>query len=226
MTRPLRALGALLLVLLVAAGVGGCGAPRSGRLTVVDPTALPYGMATTPPTSTGTEPPATLRSGRGPQVFFVDGTTQLRPVDVDVTGLAAPEAVRRLLGMLVQGPTAAQRDSGLATVFPPGTSLELTRLDRGTATVRVQLAVSPPAPDALPLAAGQIVLTATSVPGVEEVALLDASGPVPAPLPGGRLADGPVGAGVYRSLLTTAAPAPGRHETRTTCAARQETMTC
>ena len=207
MSRPGRGLRSLLAVLVVTA-LCACGAPRSGRLTVVDPTTVPYGLGTSA-TTIGTEPPGDGRNGTGPRAYFVDGTTQLRPVRVDVTGLATPQALRRLLRALVEGPTAGGRAAGLATLFPPGTTLELTRLDRGTATVRVLLTDSAPGPDALPLAAGQVVLTATSVPGVERVALLDDGGPVPAPLPGGRLADEPVSAAAYRSLLATPrSPAP------------------
>lgn len=195
----IRGACAALLAVLVAVALCACGAPRSGRLTVVDPTALPYGGS--PSAGTGTTAGGAGPVGSGPRAFFVDRTSRLRPVPVDVSGLPTPQALRRIFDALVAGPAPAQRDAGLATLFAPGTTLELTRLDGGTASVRVQLTGSPPAADTLPLAAGQVVLTATSVPGVERVALLDAGGPAPASLPGGRLAERPVSEADYRSLL-------------------------
>ena len=58
-----------------------------------------------------------------------------------------------------------------------------------------------PSPSRLPLAVGQLVLTLSSIEGIDDVALTAAGSPIQAPLPGGALTDRPLRADDYAALL-------------------------
>jgi hypothetical protein len=70
-----------------------------------------------------------------------------------------------------------------------------------TAEIEIEVADPGPAPGELPLAVGQVVLSATSVPGVDRVRLLRDGEPLDAPLPDGELTSRPLTASAFASLL-------------------------
>jgi spore germination protein GerM len=84
----------------------------------------------------------------------------------------------------------------------------------GVADVEIRTTVEDPAADRVPLAVGQIVLTATSFPGVDAVRLLRDGRAVPVPVVGGALTAEPVRASDYSALLrrpgATATTGPSR----------------
>ena len=69
------------------------------------------------------------------------------------------------------------------------------------ASVELTPSEQPRTADRLPLAVAPIVLTVTSVDGVDAVMLLREGAPVDVPLPGGEQVSRPVTAAQYQSLL-------------------------
>jgi spore germination protein GerM len=119
-----------------------------------------------------------------------------------------------LLERLTAGPTDADRARGLDTALGQGARLQLRGIDEGVVSLELTPGAPPPAAERLPLAVAQVVLTATSVAGVDSVVLLRDGVPVGVPLPGGEQVSGPVSGEQYMTLLgpqtavTKAAPTP------------------
>ena len=123
---------------------------------------------------------------------------------VAAQGLDAIENL--LLERLTAGPTSASAAWAWPSALPPGTRIRLVRTDGGTATIEVQRGPQEPSADRLPLAVGQVVLTATSVQGITTVQLRTRDGrPMEVPLPGGALTSAPLTAADYASLVVPSA---------------------
>jgi hypothetical protein len=158
-----RRLGAL-----VAAGslvvLGACGIP-------VD--TAPHDIADDALTAQGATASDTPASPSGQRVFFVaadpTGAVRLQAVRRDV-----PSAVSDVLGALFTGLTDTERTSRqLTTQIPVGTKLRsVNPLADGTVVIDVDAVIFEAKGANLTTAIGQIVYTATSVPGVERVRLL------------------------------------------------------
>ncbi len=196
MTRAERVLRAVTTLLVGVAVVAGCGAPTSSPATTVGP--LPYDLAEPSPSASST---VATTPTRGPQVYFVrDGV--LVAASAAPGGSSTRDAVERTLARLALGPSEPERAQRLSTALGPDVSLELVDLRDGLATVAVGSGPQPPGAGQLPLAVGQLVLTLTSLPDVDEV-LLSADGrAIAAPLPDGALTDRPLTARDYRGLTT------------------------
>jgi hypothetical protein len=201
--------GCLVLVLTVA-----CGVPTEGNPVAVSRDRVPYRLLS--PTSSAPASPSALPGTvvTEPQVFFVSPSDQLvaSPQSMPASGLGTVEAA--LLERLTAGPTDADRALGLDTALGQGVTLSLVRIEAGVASLELTPGDPPPAPERLPLAVAQVVLTVTSVAGVDAVTLLRDGAPVDVPLPGGEQVAGPVKAAQYASLLgprtavTKAPPTP------------------
>ena len=201
MSRLLRALAAAVVLALCA----GCGVPSGGDMRTVPPEDVPYGLLSPGPT----EEPTPAAEGPGttsPQLYLVDADDLLVPTPqpVDANGLRS--VVRQLLDQLAGGPSEEQRDRGLGSALGPDVELRLDAIDDGTARVDVSLPTREPAADRLPFAVGQIVLTLTSVAGVDRVLLVRDGEPVEMALPGGARTSAPVGAGQYQQLVAPGEP--------------------
>ncbi len=199
-----RAVRAVLLAALAVALVA-CGVPRSTEPQAVPDERVPYRLLApspaAPPSPTPQEPRVPLTV---PQVYFVE-SEELVPVPVPLEASGAEAVVRLLLERLAAGPTEIERARGLDSALGFGLGLGLASLADGVATVELVGAIEPPSADRLPLAVGQIVLTATSVEGVDAVVLLRDGAPVNIPLPGGEQVTGPVTATPYFPLLAPSA---------------------
>lgn len=195
--------GAVLALFLCA-----CGAPTSGDVQELP--SVPYNLMS--PTPPATSAPAAQPSAR-PRLYLVRDDT-LVPVRVSTSAAADTAAtVTALLQRLTQGPQEAERNRGLSSALGPDVAVGLVRMDGTTAVVDVRAGAQPPRAGRLPLAVGQIVLTAVSVPGVEAVQLTADGHPVQAPLPDGALTERPLVGRDYISLLgrsTTLSPTPSR----------------
>ena len=75
---------------------------------------------------------------------------------------------------MVDGPTSGERDDELTTALPPRIQLSVAHVDGGTATVDLSGTSAAAAGEQSRRAVGQIVLTATSLPGVSAVLLTHA----------------------------------------------------
>jgi hypothetical protein len=181
-----------------------CGVPTNGSTRALDAENVPYDLLRTAPAGTPV-PTVTGPTVTVPQVFFLDVDDQLVPQrqPVEASGLAP--VVQSLLARLVAGPNDEQRAAGLGSALGPDVQLDLVDVVDGTASIEVTPSSQTPAADRLPLAIGQVVLTVTSVDGVDRVTFLQAGAPIEAPLPGGARTSQPVTAADYSTLLASTA---------------------
>lgn len=197
-------------VLAVLALLAGCGVPTGGAPTPIAATDIPYGLATP-----STAPPATLAEpvADPARVFLVAPDDSLVPRVRDVEGTTRRERLADLLAHLAAGPTGEERDEQLSTALPPDVELTVTDVALGTATVDIARTVDAPSGWATRRTVAQLVLTATSVSGIDAVRLTLDGDPVEAPLPDGELTSEPLTADDYAVFLTpppppTTVPAP------------------
>ncbi len=187
---------------IAVAGVlalSACGLPSPGSAQRIDDGDVPYRLLETDVQSAE---PSTQEGipGPVPVVFWVIGD-RLVPEAADGSCAESPEAlVARLLSELTGGPGDNSRDLGRSTALPPGSGLELIDIVDGRAEVDVESDMSVSA-ERLPVAAGQLVLTVLSAPGVRSVSLVSEDGPVQVPLPGGALTEGSVTVDDYTGLV-------------------------
>ncbi|WP_167760852.1 GerMN domain-containing protein [Geodermatophilus sp. DF01-2] len=188
-------LAGLLLALLAA-----CGVPTGGAADAIPASDVPYGLASPAPTPTTTAAPEPVLDPS--RVYLVGPDDVLLPQPRDVTGSSPEERLGALLGELAAGPTTAERDLQLSTALPPEVELSVTAFSGGTATVDISGSSEAPTGLAGRRAVAQIVLSATSVPGIGAVVLTMDGQRVEAPLPSGELTPEPLTADDYDLLLT------------------------
>jgi spore germination protein GerM len=199
---------ARVVVTVVAAlafgSLASCGLPHDGAARSIDPHDVPYGLLESDPPALVT--PELKRSSQesATQLYLLGPHDQLVgvPATLDDLGGSPSAQLALLLSRLSQGPTDQQRAEGLGTALSPGVSIELRDLTDSVAQVQVQAGLKDPTADRLPLAIGQLVLSATSVRGVEAVQLVRDGAPVEVPLPGGALTSAPLTRADYAPLLT------------------------
>jgi hypothetical protein len=187
-----------LVVTLLA--VAACGVPTDGTVRTLDADAVPYGLLRTAPAETPA-PEVTGPAVTVPQLFFLDREDRLVPQPQPVPASGLEPVVSALLGRLAEGPSEQQRDQGLASALGPDVGLALVAVTDRVAQIDVMPSAQSPAADRLPLAIGQVVLTATSVDGVDRVVFLQDGVTLEVPLPGGARTAQPVSASDYASLL-------------------------
>lgn len=192
-----RVAGTVLLAALTV--LAGCGVPTGGAPEVIPPSAVPYGLAAAPSTTA----PATSGPAREdrPRIYLANSADVLVPSGREASGQTLRDRLTDLLEQLTKGPTGAERDSGLTTALPAGATLSVVKLDGGTATVQLAGTERAPAGQQSRLAVGQIVLTATSLAGIDAVLLTRGGKPLDAPLPSGALTSAPLTAADYQALL-------------------------
>jgi hypothetical protein len=196
--------------LLAAATLGlvvsGCGIPTGGDPLLIAASDVPSGLAAPAPGPTAA-PTAEPRIDPA-RIFLVDAGNALvaRPREVD--GDSPAERLEALLAALASGPTSAERDEQLSTALPPEVRLGLGGIVDGSVTIDIDGPVEAPSGLASRRAVAQIVLSATSVPGVDAVRLTLAGEPVEAPLPSGELTSAPLRAADYAGLVTGGAAPP------------------
>lgn len=182
---------------------------HGGTPNRIEPTDIPYGLASPSPTATPT--PSAEATTDPSRVYWVSAEDAVVPRVREVSGSTRRERLAFLLEQLAAGPSRAERDEQLYSLLPPEVRLSVTGFDDGTATIDLQVQDQALSVVAGRRAVAQIVLTATSVPGVEAVLLELAGEPIEAPLPAGALTAGPLTAQDYAVATTpspTAVPAP------------------
>ncbi len=206
------ALRAVLLAAVLA--VAACGVPVGQAPDPIDPSSVPFGLSDEASASPSSVPSPTT-AVNAPRVYLLDAaqpTKQLVARSRSGQLPADPTAALQLvLGDLAQGPNADDRAAGLTTAVPPGAVLTLAKLDGTTATIDLSGDFANPPVAEQPQFAGQIVLTATSVPGVDQVLLTSGGQQLQLPVADGSITGLPLTAGDYRALLVpTASPSPTR----------------
>ena len=204
-TLPTALLPTAALLAGVLLGTAGCGVPVQDSPTPVAAGQLPYGLGSTAPTTTAA--PTSEPSAESPHVYFVGPQETLVARPRGVSGQTVARQLGALLADLQQGPNQDEVAQQLGTALGPGITLHVTTVVDGTATVDIAGSGDLPAGRGSRLASGQIVLTATSVPGVDSVVLTRNGDLVEALLPNGELTDAPLTAGDYAILLVAPAPA-------------------
>lgn len=185
---------AALTVVLAAA----CGAPPAS-VRSLEPADVPYALLSPSPQSEA------MAEVLGPAVttpsIYLLEEEGLVPVALTVDASSASDVADEVLADLADGPSEEQREMGLSSPLGPGPELALREIDGTTARVEVALSLRDPAADQLPLIAGQLVLSLTSIAGIEAVVLLRDGEPSEVPLPGGARSTAPVRALDYATLL-------------------------
>ncbi|TYP80648.1 AMIN-like domain-containing (lipo)protein [Blastococcus xanthinilyticus] len=204
----------LLGVLLTATA---CGVPTGDDPSTIAPSDVPYGLAAPAPRATAEQTPVPREEAGWAYLVGADGA--LVPLARD-SGAGSPEQrLGMLLAALADGPTDEERARRLSTALPAGVTLSVGGIDGATATIDLSAAAPLPSGVASRQAVAQIVLTATSLPGVEAVLLTSEGEPVEAPLPSGALTDEPLLPADYAVFLSPppatgpAAPATPRPST-------------
>ncbi|MEO5983338.1 MAG: GerMN domain-containing protein [Pedococcus sp.] len=186
-------LGAILVLSTVV--IGGCGVP--GRTSAEVITAVPYDLAQGP---ADPDPTSRVPNSAASKVWWVRGDA-LVPVAAPPEGSSTLVTSRGVIDQLAGGPTEADRGRGLSTALGPDVQLSVAAVSLGRATVDIGAGDQGPSAGQLPLAVGQVVLTLTSIPGIDEVSFTAAGEPVEAPLPGGVLTGRPLTARDYAHLV-------------------------
>lgn len=202
--RARRACGTAVLLVGVLLGGGGCGVPVQSDPTPVPADQLPYGLASRGPSTTA---PTTAPTAESPHVYFVGPRETLVARQRAVSGDTLTRRLTALLASLQAGPNEVELTLQLGSALGPGITLVVTGVVKGTATVDIAGSGDLPAGRGSRLASAEIVLTATSVEGVDSVVLTRNGVPVEALLPNGELTDAPLTAGDYAILLVAPAPA-------------------
>lgn len=194
-----------LALLAVVALTTSCGLPDSGPPHTIDSTNVPYHLL-----GSATAAPSTAQRGSRtttPRVYLMTGADRLVAVEAPLPSSDTKDLLQQLLAQLARGPDESQRSAGLGTALGPGVTFTVNEITGRSAVVQLDPGDQGPAANKLPLAAGQVVLTATSVPGIDRVQLVRADGqPIEVPLPDGALTALPL---VARDYLSLAAGSPG-----------------
>jgi spore germination protein GerM len=203
--RRLRLVTGLLAGVLALAG---CGVPAEVAPSPIDPSSVPFGLSDAAPSSE-TASPSPTTAVNAPTVYLVDAT---RPTTYLVPRSRSGElptdpvaALQVVLLDLAQGPNADDRALGLTSAVPPGAVLTVAQLSNGTATIDLSGDFANPPVAEQPQFAGQIVLSATSVPGVDQVLLTSNGQQLQLPVADGSITGLPLTATDYSSLLAPAA---------------------
>lgn len=189
------------LVLTFPLFTGGCGVPGETPPEAI--TAVPYELSR--PSSAPTpaqQPPSTSRI----RVWMVR-EEKLVPIVVAQAEVDTLDTARSAIARLEQGPADEERAQGLSSALGPDVQLSVQEIRGGEAVVDIRSNGQAPSAGQLPLAVGQVVLTLTSIPGVERVSLTAGGAPIEAPLPGGVLTERPLDARDYTYLVAPSATA-------------------
>ncbi len=198
---PAGVLVGVLVGALVGALLAGCGAPGSTRPAEIEPSEVPYGLL-----SPAVDPLVASSEGDVPEqvattpVYLLGEGGVLLAAPTPVEPGSSTQMAEQALSRLQAGPTDEERAAGLASALGAAVDLSLVSIDVGTARVEVRLNAGELAADQVPLALGQVVLTLTSVAGIESVQLVNDGDPVEMALPGGVLTTAPVTAADYQEL--------------------------
>ena len=202
----LRRLGAAGTLGAVLAAMTSCGVPAGAGPSTIPPSDVPYGLAAPAPRASAA--PSSVPRDEAGWVYLVGPDQALVPRARDSGTGSTEERLGVLLSALAAGPTEQEMARRLSTALPPGVALSVTGIDGATATIDLSGAAPLPSGIASRRAVAQMVLTATSLPGVEAVLLTSDGKPVEAPLPSGALTDAPLLPADYAVFLTPPPPVP------------------
>lgn len=189
----LRWTGTLLVLGLVGALVASCSVGSQRRAATIPSREIP-GALLSP-----AEPSATSPSPQAPTstIYLIQGQRLIgvpRPQE-------PPQTLAALLRSLLRGPTDAEAASGLGTAINTGPILNSVQVTESLATIDLGASFGDIRGQSQVLAAAQVVLTATSYPGIGEVLISLDGVSAEVPLADGTLASRPLAASDYTGLV-------------------------
>jgi spore germination protein GerM len=193
----------LLAALLLVTATAACGVPTGGDPDPIAASDVPYGLVEAVPSPSGA--PTTPVQPDQPRVYLLAEDGALVPQGRSLADGVLRARLDELLDDLAAGPTADELTDRLSTALRPEISLTVEELSDGTATIDLGGTAEAPSGQESRRAVAQIVLTATSLPGVDAVLLNRTGQRVDAPLPSGELSARPLTADDYAPLLTASA---------------------
>lgn len=190
----------LLASLVCALTICACGLPDDG-VTQVDDATVPYQLLD-PEGPARSEPSMIRQPARSqPLLYWLDESELLVPTAVGTSCSEPTETqVASLLEGLASGPSEQDRAAGRVSAWGQPAHLDLVEMSGTTAVVELDPQL-PTSADRLPLAVGQVVLSAASARGLEAVLFVTDGEPVQVPLPGGALTAAAVTAADYAELV-------------------------
>ncbi len=199
---PRRSCAIALACLAIAAG---CGVPVEPVPRVVDPTLVPNQLLETTaprPSDQAKEP-----TGKTTVTYFVSAgrVVPVRRPELDGT---KGEKLRRAVWILLEGPTAKEQAAGIGTAIPIDLDLTVASVHDTTVTIDLAGPLRNTRSEDRTLAVAQIVLTTTSIVGVDAVRLTQKGKTLEAPLVDGSLTLVPLTATAYATLLAEATSTP------------------
>ncbi len=199
-----RRVGAAVAVSLLA--LTGCGVPTGGEVEMIEPAALPSGLIdpatpTPAPSELPSQTPLETAGPGEPGIYLVDGETSLLvQFPREVRALSTEGMLNAILQALAAGPTPEELASGITTNIPPRMTIAVTDLSGDLVTIDLTADQLPSSGQGTS-AVAQIVLSATTVPGVNRVMLSVDGAVVVAPLTEGQVTDQPLTEEDYQSLI-------------------------
>jgi len=191
--------------LLLVAGTAACGVPTGGSPDPIPASEVPYDLASPLPSTSGG--PSSAAELDEPRIYLVTEAGALVAQGRPLPTGTLQDRLAELLDDLAAGPSTTELSDRLSTALRPDTSLGVADLSGTTVTIDLGGSAEAPAGRDSKTAVAQLVLTATSLPGVDEVLLTRAGTQVDAPLPSGQLTSRALTAADYTPLLSpTAAP--------------------
>ncbi|HEX3564722.1 MAG TPA: GerMN domain-containing protein [Acidimicrobiales bacterium] len=191
---PVRGIAALVLAVLIAGLLAGCGIPSSSAPQAIAKSDVPFHLLD--PSSPSTSTPFNAPGGVSEVIYLVDSTLHLTPVYRIV---APPANLTQIVNLLLLGPTDRELTAGTQS-FLTGTTTQsgsnngaLVTVANGVATV--DFATNPVQVVGANqiLAIAQVVFTVTQQPNVTGVLFEIADQPIEVPIgPNGALVPGPV----------------------------------
>jgi hypothetical protein len=188
MTPRLLVLGTVTLLIATACSPGSQEQPEA-----IAHRDVPFQLLET--TTTTREQPADETADRF-DVYLVAGDRLVAAPRSTDQPPSAPLALRALIA----GPTTAETQLGITTAIPGGTRLLRVHRDAGTLEIDLTRGLMSSGADGT-LAIGQLVLTSTSLPGIEGVRISIDGAPVEVPTGDGSLSHDAVGRDDYANLL-------------------------
>lgn len=189
--RPVAVLAAILLVL------AGCGVPIQSEPVPIASGAVPTRLQGSPGPPT-TAPSAT--PGRpAVQVNFVRDDRLVALVR-DTPATTPTDRLTAVVDALLAGPTENEQAGGITTALPPGIALSVADIQGSRVDLQLSGQTDGRSATENVLAVGQIVLSVTALPTIDQVSFSRDGAPVEALLADGALTAEPLTAADYEAL--------------------------
>ncbi|TDU83271.1 sporulation and spore germination protein [Kribbella voronezhensis] len=188
---------ALAAAIVLSALLVGCGVPLQHEPAPIEPAPVPSRLTGSAEPTTG-QPTAT-RGKPTVQVNFVR-KDKLVSLVREAPDAAVTDRLTTVIQALLAGPTAAEQSTGLTSALPPDLALSIVQVEGNRVVLELSGETDGRSATENILAVGQIVLSMTAVPTIDEVTFSRDGQPVEALLADGALTAEPLTAADYAQL--------------------------